>query len=61
MFEEANIELDKILAQAAKISLDPRDVIENHPPLYVEESEPCLSCPFHREPFPICGPITQDL
>jgi hypothetical protein len=61
MFEEANTELDKILAQAAKISLDPRDVIENHPPLYVEESEPCLSCPFHREPFPICGPITQDL
>ncbi len=61
MFEEANIELDKILAQAAKISLDPRDVIENHPPLSVEESEPCLSCPFHREPFPVCGPMTQDL
>lgn len=60
MFDSANEELDEILAQAARISLDPETSIKNYPPLPIEASEACLSCPFHQEPFPICGPIKQD-
>jgi hypothetical protein len=60
MFDEANKELDVILSQAARISLDPDDSIRNHPPLSIENSDTCLSCPFHQEPFPICGPIKQE-
>ena len=60
MFDEANKELDVILSQAARISLDPDDSILNHPPLSIENSDTCQSCPFHQEPFPICGPIKQE-
>lgn len=60
IFDKANEELDVILSQAAKISLDPDDSILNHPPLSIENRDTCLSCPFHQEPFPICGPKKQE-
>ncbi len=60
MFDRANDELDEILAQAARISLDPETSIKHYPPLPLDASEACLSCPFHQDPFPICGPIKQD-
>ena len=61
IFLKAQRELDEILIQVASIELNPEEDISNHPPLKIEDSQPCDHCPFSKGKMPICGPSKQEL
>lgn len=61
LFLEAQTELEEILCKVASIELNSDDTLSNHPPLHLEFSKPCDSCPFSKGSIPICGPEKQEL
>jgi len=61
LFLKAQKELDEILVKVACIELNPEETISKHPPLTLESSKPCETCPFSKGLIPICGPLKQEL
>ena len=61
LFLGAQTELEEILRKVASIELNSDDTLSNHPPLPLEFSKPCDSCPFSKGSIRICGPETQEL
>ena len=61
LFLEAQTELEEILCKVASIELNSDDTLSNHPPLPLEFSKTCDSCPFSKGSIPICGPEKQEL
>ena len=61
LFLEAQTELEEILYKVASIELNSDDTLSNHPPLPLEFSKPCDSCPFSKGSIPICGPEKQEV
>ena len=61
LFSQAQEELDDLLREIVIMELNSEENLSDYPPLTLEKSKPCESCPFSKGLMPICGPQKQEL
>lgn len=61
LFSQAQEELEDLLREIVLMELNSEGNLSDYPPLTLEKSKPCDSCPFSKGLMPICGPEKQEL